>query len=172
MFTAARTWLGRQAWFLRIGDEFRVEKFAGDFRQSAISGSAGALVALAVSGLFASSDAYMFELRLSQSGIGFPSQLISDARSEEKLGISFGPKELEKIAICEYFREFDKTATDLLLRYLQRYQECLQPVYINATNILIRPKDRVEIYPDSTGASVYTCRCTKQTIDQHLRGSP
>lgn len=125
---------------------------------SAIVGSIfGALTALAWNA-YESSQQDKFFVIGDDSGVAFPAVLFENA-SKEGLTITFAPKNLKKIRICEYTHDRGRTWTELVYKYLKEYEDCFIVRRLGEDSLQISPNTFSGLLEEDTTTGEFRCKC-------------
>ena len=98
----------------------------------------------------------MVVIRLNDQGHGYP-DILFEAAEKEGYRIIFQPKELEKVAVCEYYPARGVTFADLALSYLAKYAACFNMKRTDMKTYEITPNKRSGALIQKNGK--YFCKC-------------
>jgi hypothetical protein len=140
----------------------------GDVRSAIIGAIAAAIGAYCGAVYAQSQETKSFSAVLSDTGVGYPALLFSEASREDKeLRIDFSPKELNRVAVCEYFADKKETLRAIMDQYLQKNSSCFIPVWRDKKILEIRPNlfsGQLAETTNKSGVKQFWCKCTPQQI--------
>jgi hypothetical protein len=140
----------------------------GDVRSAIIAGICSALGAYA-GAVYAQSDSTKtFVANLSDSGVGYPALLFSEAKKEDKeLQINFAPSDLRQIAVCEYYSDTRQSYRQIMEQFLKAYSTCFIPVWRGPKSLEIRRNQysgQLIETVDQRGQKSFWCKCSSDQI--------
>jgi hypothetical protein len=134
----------------------------------------------AVSAIFAAGGAFLgtvyaqsqeatrtFVSKLTEGGVGYPAILFADAAKEDGLQVEFSPKELQSVAVCEYFSDKKRSLRAIMDQYLERNSSCFIPIWKDEKKLEIRPNThagQLKETIDKSGQKHYWCKCASSQI--------
>lgn len=116
------------------------EHLKGDVRSAAVGAVMGTVANAIISWLLA--DAVSFTAFPSADGYTQPLVELVDAAVAEdsSLKVTFKPRELKFLYVCEYAKLSGKTSKDVLISYVSQYQMCLSIRRSDENSFVIEPR--------------------------------